>query len=57
MNRIKISDLTDYRYLSEVTASPSGKQAAFLVKQADRKKKVMIRGSISWIFAQRKSGN
>ncbi len=46
MNRIKISDLTDYRYLSEVTASPSGKQAAFLVKQADRKKK----GYDSWIY-------
>ncbi len=46
MEKIKISDLTDYRYLSEVTASPSGEKAAFVVKKADTKKN----GYDSWVY-------
>ena len=38
MEKIKISDLLDYKFLSGITASPSGKKAAFLVKQANKKK-------------------
>ncbi len=46
MENIKISDLGDYRYLSEITASPSGKKAAFVVKKADTKNQ----GYDSWIY-------
>ncbi len=46
MEKLKIDDLMNYRFLSEITASPSGKKAAFLVKQADRKKN----GYASWVY-------
>ncbi len=38
MQKLKIDDLMNYKFLSGVTVSPSGKKAVFLVKQADRKK-------------------
>ena len=38
MEKLKISDLLDYKFLSGIVASPSGKKAAFLVKQANKEK-------------------
>ncbi len=38
MEKLKIDELMNYKFLSELTASPSGKKAAFVVKQANRKK-------------------
>ena len=38
MEKLKISDLLDYKFLSGIGASPSGKKAAFLVKQANKEK-------------------
>ena len=36
MKQLKIDELMNYKFLSEITSSPSGKKAAFVVKQADR---------------------
>ena len=38
MEKLKISDLLDYKFLSGIVASPSGKKAAFLAKQANKEK-------------------
>ena len=38
MEKLKISDLLDYKFLSGIVASPSGKKAAFLAKQAKMEK-------------------
>ena len=46
MESIKIDDLLKFKFLSGVAASPSGKKAAFLVKQACRKKN----GYDSWVY-------
>ena len=46
MENLKASDLMNYKYLSGITASPSGKKAAFLVKQANEKKNSYD----SWIY-------
>lgn len=46
MEKLKIDDLMNYKFLSEVTASPSGKKAAFVVKQANEKKNSYD----SWIY-------
>lgn len=37
MQKLQAEDLMDYKFLSGITASPSGKKAAFLVKQANKK--------------------
>lgn len=46
MQKLKVDELMNYKFLSGITASPSGKKAAFLVKQADKKKNSYN----SWIF-------
>lgn len=46
MNQLKIDDLMNYRFLSEITSSPSGKKGAFLAKKANRKKNSYD----SWIY-------
>ena len=38
MEKLKISDLLDYKFLSGIVASPSGKKAAFPAKQANKEK-------------------
>ena len=38
MEKLKISDLLDYKFLSGIVASPSGKKAAFLARQANKEK-------------------
>lgn len=46
MQKLKVDELMNYKFLSGITVSPSGKKAAFLVKQADEKKNSYD----SWIF-------
>lgn len=46
MQSLKVDDLLNYKFLSGITASPSGEKAAFLVKQADMKNNSYD----SWIF-------
>lgn len=46
MEKLKIDDLMNYKFLSGITASLSGKKAAFIVKQANRKKNTYD----SWIY-------
>lgn len=46
MEKLKIDDLMNYKFLSGITASPSGKKAAFIVKQANRKQNSYD----SWIY-------
>lgn len=46
MEKLKIDDLMNYKFLSGITASPSGKKAAFVVKQANEKKNSYD----SWIY-------
>lgn len=46
MQKLKVDELMNYKFLSGIKVSPSGKKAAFLVKQADEKKNSYD----SWIF-------
>lgn len=38
MEKLKIDDLMNYKFLSGITASPAGKKAAFVGKKANEKK-------------------
>lgn len=46
MEKLKVDDLMNYKFLSGITVSPSGKRAAFIGKQANRKKNSYD----SWIY-------
>ncbi len=46
MQKLNIDDLMDYKFLSGIVISPAGTEAAFLVKQANRKKNSYD----SWVY-------
>ncbi|MEY8394099.1 S9 family peptidase [Lachnospiraceae bacterium 45-P1] len=46
MEKLKIDDLMNYKFLSGITASPAGKKAAFVVKKANEKKNSYD----SWVY-------
>ena len=46
MQKLKVDDFMNYKFLSGITVSPSGKKAVFLAKQANRKKNSYD----SWIY-------
>ena len=46
MQKLKVDDLMNYKFLSGIAVSPSGRKAAFITKQANRKKNSYD----SWIY-------
>ena len=50
MEKLKIDDLMNYKFLSGITASPAGKKAAFVGKKANEKKNSYD----SWVLTEEK---